>query len=180
MILAGSLTPQTHKQIQLFEQTPQSCAVVLDPLALFDKQTALRQTEQAKARMKTALDKDLIPLVYFQNDAAVVRQTKDRGRQCGWTETQTAQELSSRLAGLVHDVIQGSSVSRVLSAGGDTSARFIEHMKINMMEIVDELEPGLCSTFAYSDCGPLLFILKSGSFGSDPFFISAADYLRHR
>ncbi len=81
MILAGSLTPQTHKQIQLFEQTPQSCSVVLDPLALFDKQTALRQAEQAKARMKVALDKDLIPLVYFQNDAAVVRQTKDRGRQ---------------------------------------------------------------------------------------------------
>lgn len=79
MILAGSLTPQTHKQIQLFEQTPQSCSVVLDPLALFDKQTALRQAEQAKARMKAALDKDLIPLVYFQNDAALVRQTKDRG-----------------------------------------------------------------------------------------------------
>lgn len=175
-----SLTPQTHKQIQLFEQTPQSCSVVLDPLALFDKQTALRQAEQAKARMKVALDKDLIPLVYFQNDAAVVRQTKDRGRQCGWTETQTAQELSSRLASLVHDVIRDSSVSRVLSAGGDTSARFIEHMKMEMMEIVDELEPGLCSTFAYSDCGPLLFILKSGSFGSDSFFISAADYLRHR
>lgn len=53
-------------------------------------------------------------------------------------------------------------------------------MKMEMMDIVDELEPGLCSTFAYSDCGPLLFILKSGSFGSDSFFISAADYLRHR
>lgn len=180
MILAGSLTPQTHKQIQLLEQTPQSCSVVLDPLALFDKQTALLQAEQAKARMKAALDKDLIPLVYFQNDAAVVRQTKDRGRQCGWTETRTAQELSSALASLVHDVIQDNSVSRVLSAGGDTSARFIEHMKMEMMDIVDELEPGLCSTFAYSDCGPLLFILKSGSFGSDSFFISAADYLRHR
>ena len=107
-------------------------------------------------------------------------ETKDRGRQCGWTETRTAQELSSALASLVHDVIQDNSVSRVLSAGGDTSARFIEHMKMEMMDIVDELEPGLCSTFAYSDCGPLLFILKSGSFGSDSFFISAADYLRHR
>ena len=70
MILAGSLTPQTHKQIRLFEQTLQSCSVVLDPLALFDKQTALLQAEQAKARMKAALDKDLIPLVYFQNGAA--------------------------------------------------------------------------------------------------------------
>ncbi len=49
--------------------------MVLDPLALFDKQTALRQAEQAKARMKVALDKDLIPLVYFQNDSCNFPQT---------------------------------------------------------------------------------------------------------
>ena len=109
--------------------------------------------------MKVPLDKDLIPLVYFQNDAAVVRQTKDRGRQCGWTETQTAQgTLSPKTGPVWFTMIQRQLSFLVLSAGGG-------YFRTLYRTRHEDGDDGDCRrsgtrtvlTFAYSDCGPLLF-----------------------
>jgi 3-dehydrotetronate 4-kinase len=62
-------------------------------------------------------------------------------------------------------------VTRLVSAGGETSGAVVEGLGIGALEIGPEIDPGVP---AVKDAGrPLALALKSGNFGADDFFEKA-------
>jgi uncharacterized protein YgbK (DUF1537 family) len=67
-------------------------------------------------------------------------------------------------------------VSRILTAGGETSGAVVEALEIRTLTIGPEIDPGVPALRA-SDT--LVLALKSGNFGSADYFAKAAAILGH-
>jgi uncharacterized protein YgbK (DUF1537 family) len=62
-------------------------------------------------------------------------------------------------------------------AGGETSAAVLQALRIRMLTIGDELDPGVPWTSSVEPEG-FVFALKSGNFGTRNFFVKALERAR--
>jgi uncharacterized protein YgbK (DUF1537 family) len=107
---------------------------------------------------------DGLPLAYSSADPAEVAKVQDRfGRDA------SAQALESFFAEVARLVIAGG-VTRIITAGGETSGAVVEGLHLSALEIGPEIDPGVPALRARAD---LVLALKSGNFGSDDFFTKA-------
>jgi uncharacterized protein YgbK (DUF1537 family) len=117
-----------------------------------------------------ALAQEGIPMIYSSADPARVAQDQARfgaGAVAGAIEALFA-ELARAL------VARG--VTRLISAGGETSGAVVEGLGLKQLEIGPEIAPGVPVMRAGDD---LLLALKSGNFGGPDFFVEAAQRMEH-
>jgi uncharacterized protein YgbK (DUF1537 family) len=67
-----------------------------------------------------------------------------------------------------------AGVTRLITAGGETSGAVVEALAPDAMQIGPEIDPGVPAMRADED---LVLALKSGNFGADDFFRKAAERL---
>ena len=125
-------------------------------------------------------DRELVPR--RRGGSATLR----RSSACGQASADpavvaAAQEKHGRekLAGMIEDVfaevgrkLVAGGVSRLVTAGGETSGAIVEGLGITALEIGPEIDPGVPAVRATQDV-PLTLALKSGNFGADDFFEKA-------
>jgi uncharacterized protein YgbK (DUF1537 family) len=88
------------------------------------------------------------------------------------TET-TATAIESLFAETARLVVS-KGITKILTAGGETSGAVVKGLKLQSLEIGPEIDPGIPALRA-SDT--LTIALKSGNFGSPDYFVKAADVL---
>jgi len=109
-----------------------------------------------------------VPLAYSSADPAAVSAVQDRfGREA------SATALEGFFAELARLLVAGG-VTRIITAGGETSGAVIEGLALEALEIGPEIDPGVPALRARDD---LVVALKSGNFGSPDFFSKAARIL---
>lgn len=109
-----------------------------------------------------------LPLIYSSADPSVVKAVQDRfGRE----EAATAIEIF--FADLARLAVT-SGITRIITAGGETSGAVVEALDLEELVIGPEIDPGVPALRA----GPNLAVaLKSGNFGAENFFEKAAGVL---
>ncbi len=70
-------------------------------------------------------------------------------------------------------------VTRLVTAGGETSGAIVEGLGITALEIGPEIDPGVPAVRATGDI-PLVLALKSGNFGAKDFFEKALRILESK
>ena len=110
-----------------------------------------------------------LPLVYSSADPAIVAAAQQRyGReQVAAALEQVMGDTARRLA--------DAGVSRLVSAGGETSGAVIEALDVAAMEFGPEIDPGVPALRVVGR--ELALALKSGNFGGEDFFERAAGVL---
>jgi len=110
-----------------------------------------------------------LPLVYSSADPAIVAAAQQRyGReQVAAALEQVVGDTARRLA--------DAGVSRLVSAGGETSGAVIEALDVAAMEFGPEIDPGVPALRVVGR--ELALALKSGNFGGEDFFERAAGVL---
>lgn len=174
--IAGSITEQTKRQIERFKEVHD--VISLDPMDLLDSELREIQFKKILYQAKSLINAGDTVLIHYLNDQESIKKFKALANEKGIKANEASQIISNQLAMIVKKLIEETGQTRILTAGGDTSARFIETCDIELMEVLDELQPGICSSCANTKQGELLFVLKSGSFGSDDFLIEAVQYLK--
>lgn len=108
-------------------------------------------------------------LLYSSAEPEVVRAAQDRyGRET------VAGRLESFFAETARHLVAGG-VTRLVTAGGETSGAVVEGLGIDAFRIGPEIAPGVP---ALADEGSeLVLALKSGNFGDEDFFARALDVL---
>ena len=107
---------------------------------------------------------DGVPLAYSSADPAQVARVQDRfGRDAAATA------LEGFFAEVARLVVAGG-VTRLITAGGETSGAVVEGLHLSALEIGPEIDPGVPALRARPD---LVIALKSGNFGSVDFFEKA-------
>ncbi|MCL5779022.1 four-carbon acid sugar kinase family protein [Limibaculum sp. FT325] len=110
---------------------------------------------------------DGLPLAYSSADPAAVRAAQESfGRE---TVAAALETLLARTASLV----VAAGVTRLVTAGGETSGAVVEGLGLDALEIGPEIDPGVPALRA----GGLALALKSGNFGAEDFFEKAARML---
>lgn len=110
-----------------------------------------------------------VPLAYSSADPSVIQQVQEK-----YGQERSSKALEAFFAQTAKRAVE-RGVTRVITAGGETSGAVVEGLGINMLEIGPEIDPGVPALRAGAD---LVVALKSGNFGAENFFEKADKALR--
>jgi len=161
VILSGSCSRATRGQVarHIANGSP---ALELDPEAVLSGAT----TPQDAADW--ALTQTGLPLIYSSADPDAVRAVQSRhGTEAAASGLETFFAETARL-------LVAGGVTRLITAGGETSGAVVEGLSVESLEIGPEIDPGVPAIRARPN---LVLALKSGNFGSEDFFAKAAERL---
>lgn len=175
--VAGSLTPQTKSQIAFLKNLGEHTLELDTALMVVSPPDYERHKAELVRHCCELLEDDRLVMVFASNTRHALTATLTAARQKGISDLEIFRTVSSELASLGTAIIKQSGVRRLLVAGGDTSAQVCRGLGISQLEIIREIEPGVPLMLS---TGGLMagMVLKSGSFGSEDFFCTAAAALR--
>ncbi len=155
VVLSGSCSDATREQVTHYRNGHPSIAIDIDDLAS-GKTTA----DTVSAFLLENLD--AAPLAFSSADPAVIARAQERygrERSAAWVE-QLFVDTARRLV--------AKGVTRIVTAGGETSGAVVEGLNIGQFEIGPEIATGV-PAICNRDQG-LYLALKSGNFGQSDFF----------
>lgn len=160
-ILSGSCSTATRAQVRLHAQNNPALEISADAVMSGDV--------TGKSVADWILAQDGLPLAYSSADPDVVARAKEK--HGGDT---VAHALENLFAETARHLVSGG-ISRLITAGGETSGAVVEALNPDQLQIGPEIDPGVPAMRA-SDS--LVLALKSGNFGAEDFFEKAARQLQ--
>lgn len=116
-----------------------------------------------------ALGQSSLPLIYSSADPDVVATVQSQfGRE------RAAEAIEGFFAETARRLVD-AGITRLISAGGETSGAVVEGLGLAVLEIGPEIDPGVPALRGRDD---LVIALKSGNFGGANFFSKADTVLR--
>jgi uncharacterized protein YgbK (DUF1537 family) len=174
VMVAASVMPQTRAQIAHYAANGGTVHALDVPLALRDPHAAEAQLVALGVR---AVETSGTVLLRSPNTSQEVVAARALGADLDLGAVEVSQRISSTLARAARQVARHTGTQKLVALGGDTSAALTRALGVTHTVVVEELDPGLPSTYAPDD--HLLLVLKSGSFGPPDFLTRAAQYLQH-
>jgi len=165
LIVAGSCSAATNAQVAAFKADGGLCYRV-DPLTLADDLEALGA---ASAWVRQNLGERPI-LVYSTTDPERLRQVQAR------LGVERAAELVENALSQIASQAVEAGVRRVVVAGGETSGAVMNALRIRLLRIGPEIDPGVPWTATLGE-KPIVLALKSGNFGGPDFFTRSLEVL---
>ncbi|WP_298961239.1 3-oxo-tetronate kinase [uncultured Roseibium sp.] len=156
IVLSGSCSLATRRQVQA--HSARHPAQEINAAAVIDGHLTAEETAE------WLLGSNGIPMAFSSADPDSVTDIQDTyGRDRSAAALETFFSDVARLA-------RAGGVTRIITAGGETSGAIVEGLGLETLEIGPEIDPGVPALRA----GPELVVaLKSGNFGSDDFFEKA-------
>ena len=158
--LSGSCSIATRAQVALHRATNPAREITADEV--------MAGTVEAAELADWALAQDGIPLIYSSADPEVVRAAQEK-----YGTDAVAGRLEALFADTARALVAGG-ITRLISAGGETSGAVVEALAPEAMQIGPEIDPGVPAMRAGDN---LVLALKSGNFGAEDFFAKAAQIL---
>ena len=163
VVLSGSCSTATRAQVNLYAKDHPAFEITADDV-ISGVTNADVVAQWLLAR------KEEQPLAYSSADPKVVAKAQERfGRE------KLAEKIEGLFAEVARKLVSGG-VTRLVSAGGETSGAIVVGLGITALEIGPEIDPGVPAVRATGD-DPLVLALKSGNFGADDFFEKALQML---
>jgi uncharacterized protein YgbK (DUF1537 family) len=154
--LSGSCSVATRKQVAYHAQS--------NPTREIDARQVIEEQLTPDQIADWLLDAGGLPLAYSTADPAEVADVQNH-----YGRAASASALEHFFAEVARRVIAGG-VTRLITAGGETSGAIVEGLDLSALEIGPEIDPGVPALRARPD---LVVALKSGNFGAEDFFAKA-------
>ena len=159
-VLSGSCSTATRAQVR--DHARSHPVLPLDPDAVMAGRTG------AEAVADWLLAQDGVPLAYSSADPADVRAAQERHGVAA-----LAAAFDALFAETARRLVAGG-ITRLVTAGGETSGAVVEGLGLTELQIGPEIAPGVPAIRAGE---ALTLALKSGNFGGEDFFVRAASIL---
>ncbi len=159
-VLSGSCSRATRAQVARHGEAHPAREVSPDAVMAGDV--------DARGLADWAIGQRGMPLIYTSADPDTVRAAQNcHGREA------VAGAIEALFAATARALVKGG-VTRLVTAGGETSGAVVEGLEIDRLEIGPEIDPGVPVMRASGD---LVLALKSGNFGAPDFFEKALDMM---
>lgn len=152
--LSGSCSTATRRQVERHA----------GPKLEVTAEALTRGAITSKEAADWALSQEGLPLIYSSADPEVVRQA-----QAAFGKDKIASAFEAFFAETARHLVDGG-VTRLISAGGETSGAVVEALAPSELQIGPEIDPGVPAIRAGE---ALVVALKSGNFGAPDFFAKA-------
>lgn len=177
LLAAGSITVQTHQQVN-YAINHGVVHLTFNPIKLYDPRLGKAMLDECYACAYEHIMNGRHVLIQPECCEDKVREMKKTGIEKGYDEKAVSKLISTSLAKILCRLINDTHQHRICIAGGDTSARIMEMLNIDAVELIDEIQTGICSSVSLNEPKAMM-ILKSGSFGNGQFLCEAVDYLKN-
>lgn len=162
VILSGSCSIATRRQLEHHKADNPAFEIKAEDV-INGSLTPAQMTERLRAA-------DGIPVAFSSADPEVVKDVQNR---FGLEKSANAIE---RFFAETARLLVAQGVTRLITAGGETSGAVVEGLNLKTLEIGPEIDPGVPALRASPT---LTLALKSGNFGTPDFFTKAAKALAH-
>ncbi len=163
VVLCGSCSVATRAQLAEHGKS--------NPMLEINAAQVISGSTTAETVCAWLLEQKNIPIAYSSADPAVIKAVQDEyGRE------QSAAAIEVLFAEVAQQLVV-AGVSRLITAGGETSGAVVEGLGLERMQIGPEIDPGVPAMRAGED---LVIALKSGNFGALDFFDKAATVLKEK
>lgn len=154
IIISGSCSNATRAQVEKYKSVGPSYELSAE--MIIEKKIQLDEV------VNWAFEQDITPLVYTSAEPDVVKAAQE---QFGMDVSADAiEDFFGQLAKALVD----KGVTRIITAGGETSGAVVLALGIEALEIGPEIAPGVPAMRANEQ--KLVIALKSGNFGQEDFF----------
>ncbi|MCB1493535.1 MAG: four-carbon acid sugar kinase family protein [Rhodobiaceae bacterium] len=155
-VVSGSCSQATRRQVAVHAAQAPALQVSADAL--------MSGEMTAEAAADWALRQDGLPLIYSSSDPEAVADAQKR-----FGRAELASTIEDFFATVARILVDGG-VTRLITAGGETSGAVVEALGLDQLAIGPEIDPGVPALRATDT---LTLALKSGNFGADDFFSKA-------
>ncbi len=176
LIIAGSVTPQTRRQVEHAKANGMRYFALSSDRLLNPSEVAAQMVECSALAAEAILSGEPF-LVHSENEPSQVKASKERGLAAGYEERELGRMISSALSGIAEEVIRMTGLTRLIVLGGETSGAVCERLGIVGNMLLKEITPGVPSVLTLGRTS-LLMAPKSGSFGDDDFITAAEEHLK--
>ncbi|HET7580277.1 MAG TPA: four-carbon acid sugar kinase family protein [Bacillales bacterium] len=177
LIVAGSMSETTKKQIQALSVDPDIQTIEIDPQTIFlDEQfVKVKQKVVNNACKLISSGKDIV--LYSGCSDRQKQQVFQIGAAKGFTKNEISNRISGQLGFLAKEIAERQSIRNFVVTGGDTARSVFHFMGYTAMKLVREIEPGMPHGQIIGTNSANV-VTKAGAFGSELSLIHAVKYLR--
>jgi uncharacterized protein YgbK (DUF1537 family) len=179
IVISGSSSEVTHRQIRRLEETIHEHTIILDTQKLFksskDFDCEIQRIVQA-IRTRISKGKDIIVTSAISKED--VESSLQLGRQQGLSKTEINDKIVSALGEIAVN-IRKDEITGMILTGGATTIALLQMMKISGVKVLDEVMPGIpISQIIGSKFDSLKIITKAGAFGRENALSQSLKYLK--
>jgi uncharacterized protein YgbK (DUF1537 family) len=166
LVLVGSCSSQTLKQLDHARGVMPVLQIDVEALM-----TGAFDPEAFAAQVRTLLQESSVVVAISDEPRRVAELQQRYGQQ---RLSIAAEDCIATIA----ERFVTSGLHKLVVAGGETSGAVIDRLGLQLLEVGDEIDPGVPALMARrADGSSLHLALKSGNFGSDDFFAKALNAL---
>lgn len=167
MLVAGSISPTTRRQVEVVRQLPNLVTVELDPLRIMDEEAmASAEMDRCRAILSQALVAGKDVALLSGSTPEQVATAQDLGSRFGLDAAAVSNRIAAALGETVVRVIGGHSLQGLILTGGDTAKAVCRTLGVSGLEVVAEVECGVPLSRTIGS-HRVLVATKAGAFGTD-------------
>ena len=170
LIISGSDSETTGKQ----KEKAVSEGAVLITVSPYEILEGTASPEKTAEKADEAYNENSSVILTVENRGInSSSNVKEKSKEAGLSAEQTGEIISLFLARAAREIINISSIDRLLVAGGETSGTVCQECGIEALEVGKQIDPGVPYCFPLKNQKPMV-VLKSGNFGAVDLFTKAA------
>jgi uncharacterized protein YgbK (DUF1537 family) len=177
LLVAGSVSSVTRKQLDLFLSYHKVKGVKLDSTSLVSKKTRDNEIASALQKAKMYYDQGYHIALYSSGETDDIVKAQAEGEKNGFDKTEVSNQIVHALGELTNDLLETKSFQGIILTGGDTAKQVCKHINVVGIELSEEVETGV-------PIGKLLgrhsmyAVTKAGAFGTENTFIKSMKILQ--
>ncbi len=173
-VVSGSCSPMSAQQIQWARNNGFEC-YRLNISEVLKEQTTEREIVRLTDLALGAINRNISPIIFSAEgpDDPEVLNFDVLANQVKLNRAEAAHRVGQALAEIMRRILDGSSISRVVVAGGDSSGAVGSHLGIRALTLCAGMAPGVPLCRAWSDDPSrdgLEIALKGGQLGGINFY----------
>ena len=174
LVVSGSLSSVTRKQISRLLEMDGIMATEVDPLTVFEEDDRWERWKQTYVKKLNSTYQEGFQAVLFVDSSSENREhTAEAGKRLGLSPSQVSNRISKGLGEIASEFLkQNSSVKGLVLTGGDTAKDVCRQIAASGLELLKEVEPGIPFGRLAGD-HEMYMITKAGAFGTEITLVNA-------
>nr|WP_275100832.1 nucleotide-binding domain containing protein [Paenibacillus dendritiformis] len=174
LVVSGSLSETTRRQLLYVRDMPDACALEVDPASLVTGDYDAAHYVQS---MKRQMDKCYFVL-YVDSSEHCRTAAQEAGKRVGKSLPEVSEAISRGLGKIARAMLEGNQgIQGLVLTGGDTAKAVSMELGTGEMQLYAEAEPGLPFGKLVGKERSYWAITKAGGFGHDRSLAAALDYM---
>lgn len=177
LIVSGSLSQVTRKQLCKIESLQNSFFIEVDPTTLV--KNTFKLDDYIGQLSQNSKYEHYVLYVEASEENRV--SAKEAGEELGLTLTEVSEAISRGLGQISKGLLENcTSIQGLVLTGGDTAKAVCSELTISEMELYSEVEPGLPFGRLRSEDRSYWAVTKAGGFGHEQSLVNVVEYMANK